>query len=228
MSYKIIECKTKAEWLNGRKLSGTRAYSLLSNNARNTKQQVYRYIFNLEEEKDISEETIVKFGRMAEPHIRSLFGLMYPDYEITSPKTLDDDGCIEMYVNEEQPFMTATIDGMILDKELDRKGILEIKTATINSVASAKKWDNQVPIEYYAQILHYLLVMGDEFQFCVLVAMLKYPKKYDEEDVYVIKQYKFERSNLLKDLKILKDKENEFIAEYLEKRIEPPLTITLE
>ena len=54
-----------------------------------------------------------------------------------------------------------------------KKGILEIKTTTINKWNKyVEEWQNNIPENYLYQILHYFLVTG--YEYAVLVAEIKF------------------------------------------------------
>lgn len=90
---------------------------------------------------DISDKPAVIFGKRAESQLRELFKLDYPQY------TID---CHEfyMYLNDDHPFIFATLDGELTD-ENERKGILEIKTTTIQNKLQWDDWDDRIPDSYY-------------------------------------------------------------------------------
>ena len=69
-----------------------------------------------------------------------------------------------------------------------------------------QKWDNQIPDNYYIQILHYLLVT--EYDFVVLKAQLKSVR--DGEVRLTTKHYHIEREEVLDDIEMLKNEEEKF------------------
>ena len=76
----------------------------------------------------ISNLDAVQFGKKAESPIRYIYALINKDkYKVIAPKTLEKDGYIEMLVSDEYPFMTATLDGELIELETNRKGILEVQ-----------------------------------------------------------------------------------------------------
>lgn len=113
--------------------------------------------------KDISDKPYVKYGTEAEPLIRRLFSLDFPEYQVLYHEN-------RILRSVEYPFMQASLDGELTDQE-GRKGILEIKTTNIMNSAQWGKWDDRIPDNYYIQVLHYLLVTG--YQFAVLRAHIR-------------------------------------------------------
>ena len=84
------------------------------------------------------------------------------------------------------------------------KGILEIKTATCHSYKIYQdKWKNDIPIEYYLQIQHYLMVTG--WKYAILYADIKL---VFADNKHEIKQYFIKRDET--DIKEIIKKEIEF------------------
>lgn len=82
--------------------------------------------------KDISDKPYVKYGTEAEPLIRRLFSLDFPEYQVLYHEN-------RILRSVEYPFMQASLDGELTDQE-GRKGILEIKTTNIMNSAQWGKW----------------------------------------------------------------------------------------
>ena len=116
----------------------------------------------------------------------------------------------------ENNFMVANLDGVIEHKELG-KGVLEIKTATCHSwKIYEEKWKNDIPIEYYLQIQHYLSVTN--YNYAILYADIRL--EYTEDKRHEIKQYFIERND--EDINQIIEKEKEFY-QYLVEDKQPPL-----
>ena len=112
------------------------------------------------EAEDISDKPYVRYGHDAEPLLRELFKLDFPDYKV---------GYVDnnLFLNSRYPWAHASLDGWLQDPE-GRTGILEIKTANIQNAAQKEKWQGQIPPSYFCQILHYLMVT--EWDFAILSA----------------------------------------------------------
>lgn len=147
---------------------------------------------------DISDKPAVKFGKEAEKSIRELFNLDYPEYEVDYHE-------FDMYVDDEHPFMFATLDGEITDKDGFR-GILEIKTTTILNKSQWLQWEDKIPDSYYVQILHQLACTG--WQFAILRAYIRYHK--DGELRATVRDYRIERTDVEEDIQWLIEKEAAF------------------
>ena len=116
---------TTEEWLKARKaIGGSDAAALVGLNPYKTNIDLWREKTGRQKAPDISKEPFVKFGHDAEPHLRDLFALDFPQYEVSYVEN-------NMFLNDKYPFAHASLDGWLVDKETGRKGILEIKTTNI-------------------------------------------------------------------------------------------------
>jgi putative phage-type endonuclease len=149
--------------------------------------------------KDISSDPRVRYGIDAEEHLRALFGLAYPEYEVSYQD-------YDVVHNQEYPFIFATLDGRLIEKETGRKGLLEIKTAELKSKADWEKWDKRIPENYYIQVLHQLIATG--FDFAVVHAQFRYIN--EGEVCFKTRNYRVERANVEEDMEFLKLREIEF------------------
>jgi len=165
------------------------------------------------EQKDISGLDVVRYGVEAEPLLRDLFRLDFPEYAVKY------DGNA-MYINDEYPFAHASLDGLLWDDD-GRKGILEIKTANITNSIQSAKWKDRIPDNYYCQILWYMGVMEADF------AILKAQLKYDYEELRVVtKHYHIEREEVKEDIKLILA-EGERFYRYIKEDERPPLEIKM-
>ena len=73
-----------------------------------------------------------QYGTEAEKYLRGLFALDFPQYKV-GYKDFD------LVRNKKYPFIFATLDGRLIEKETGRKGILEIKTTEILKSMSREK-----------------------------------------------------------------------------------------
>ena len=140
----------------------------------------------------------MKYGTEAEPLIRRLFSLDFPEYQVLYHEN-------RILRSVEYPFMQASLDGELTDQE-GRKGILEIKTTNIMNSAQWGKWDDRIPDNYYIQVLHYLLVTG--YQFAVLRAHIRSDWEGDRRTA--VRHYFIERSDVEEDLAMLLQEEKKF------------------
>lgn len=182
-----------AEWLQARTvIGGSDASALVGLNPYKTNIDLWREKTGRQAAPDISNETYVKFGHDAEPHLRAMFALDFPQYEV---------GYVEnnMFFNDKIPFAHASLDGWLIERETGRKGVLEIKTTNILQSMQREKWNDRIPDNYYCQVLWYLMVT--EFDFAVLKARLR--SEWQDGIRVTIRHYMIERSEVLEDIKEL-------------------------
>lgn len=208
-------CNDHEDWLHARsgRIGGSDAAAVLGCNPWMTNVQLWKYKTGKAKQKDISDKEVVKYGNNAEPLLRQLFALDFPQYEVLYEEN-------NIFFNDKIPWAHASLDGWLVDKETGRKGILEIKTTNIIQSSQKEKWKNRIPDNYYIQVLHYLMVTG--FDFVVLKAQLKY--EYDGDIMLSTRHYKIEREEVLEDIEYLKKAEKEF-SEYIKNDMQPPLVL---
>ena len=151
-------------------------------------------------QEDISGKPYVKYGVEAEAHLRALFALDFPEYEVT----YDHFGMVRK--NPELPFAFATLDGELLHRETGRRGVLEIKTTEIMNPSQWEKWDGRIPDNYYVQVLHQLMSTG--YDFAILKAQIKYCK--GGTPALSTRHYTIERTEAQEDMEWLAEQEQRF------------------
>lgn len=210
----MIILKDHEEWLANRdRIGGSDASSILGMNPYKTNIELWQIKTGQLIPEDISEKPYVKYGTQAEMHLRGLFRLDFPQYEVEYAEN-------NMWINDKYPFAHASLDGWLIEKETGRKGILEIKTTNILQSMQKEKWKDCVPDNYYIQILHYLMVT--EFDFAILKAQLKY--EFDGDIYLQTKHYKIERAEVEEDIKYLESSERNFWKQVQEK-VRPALLL---
>ena len=198
----ILKSENREQWLEARQrqgIGGSDAGTVLGLNPWCSNVQLWRYKTGQEVPPDISDKPAVKFGKIAEEHIRELFRLDYPNYEIEYHE-------FWMYCHDRYQWQFATLDGELTD-ESGRAGILEIKTTTIQAKTQWDEWENGIPQRYYAQILHQLSATG--WEFAILRAYIRYYK--GGEFRAAVRDYHIERENVLDDIAFLREQEMLFI-----------------
>lgn len=208
-------CKSREEWLTRRhhSIGGSDASCIVGLNPYKTNIELYNEKRGLIQAKDISDKPYVKYGTEAEMHLRELFKLDYPQYDV---------GYVEnnVFINSKYPFAHASLDGWMTDIDTGNKGILEIKTTEILRSMQKEKWKDRIPDNYYIQVLHYLMVT--EYDFAVLKAQLK---TTFQNDVYLqTKHYHIKRADVEEDIQYLAEKEQQFY-ECLKNGKEPCLVL---
>lgn len=210
MLYEEEFYNNREEWLKARKngLGGSDAGAAIGQNKYKSRSELWAEKTGIAEPKDLSDVLAVLYGSKAEAPIREIFALDYPQMDIFHKENY-------LLRSKEYPFMTYSPDGLLRDKEQDKRGILEIKTTTIRSKTQVEDWDGGIPQSYYCQILHGLIVTG--FDFVVLRALIR------SEDIRIMKDYLFEAKsqNIQDDMDFLLKGEIEFWKHVQDKTIPP-------
>lgn len=210
----ILKPKDHDEWLRARLngIGGSDAGTALGKNKYKNNVELWREKTGQLIPEDISDKPAVKYGKLAEEHIRELFRLDHPEYTVDYHE-------FYMYVNDDHPFIFATLDGELTD-EKGRRGILEVKTCTIQNSNQWTEWEDKIPDTYYAQILHQLAATG--WEFAVLTAYIRYYR--DGVMRAAVRHYFIERGEVESDIEWLIGKEKKF-WESVTKNKEPALIL---
>jgi putative phage-type endonuclease len=211
----LADPQTREEWLECRKqgIGGSEAGCIVGANPWKSARKLWREKTGADKPDDISDKPAVKFGKEAEQHLRALFLLTYPQYTCEYHE-------FRMYANDRLPFIFATLDGELTDQD-GRRGILEIKTTTIQQAKQWFEWDDCIPQHYYIQILHQLLAC-DWAEYVELFAHIRYQK--GEEIRAALRKFRIERRDVEQDLQILEEREIQFYKQWQD-GIEPPYTL---
>lgn len=214
MAIRRLTFDSKEEWLKHRtRIGGSDAAAILGLNPWKSNVQLWMEKTGQTPVPDISDKDVVKYGVAAEPLLRSLFAIDFPEYEV---EYFGDN----MILNDDFPFAAASLDGELIERATGRKGILEIKTTNILRSMQKEQWKDRVPDNYYIQLLHYLMVT--EFEFAILKASLK--TVFDGMPYIQTKHYFIERSEVQEDIEYLAQKESEFY-EFIKKGKQPALIL---
>lgn len=206
----------REQWLEERKkgIGASDASSIVGMNPYKTNIQLWEEKTGRIIAEDISDKPYVKYGTEAEKHLRELFILDYPKYQVSYNE-------FKLHRNELYPFIFATLDGELVDAETGELGILEIKTTNILQSQQKEKWNDKIPDNYYIQVLHQLLATG--WDFVILKAHLR--SEWNGEIRIQTKHYTIRREDVVDDLEYLKGEEVKFWNEYVIPRKKPNLLL---
>lgn len=204
--------KSHEEWLKKRTsyIGGSDAAAVIGRNPWMSNTELWEIKTGRRKQADISDKPVVKYGIEAEEHIRELYKLDNPNKDVFYEPN-------NIWLNDRYPFAHASLDGWIKDED-DRFGILEIKTSEVMSGSAAAKWKDQIPPNYYCQLLHYLLVT--EAKFADLRALIKFFSHIE------IRDYHIERNEVEDDIAFLRSEEEKF-AEYIKADKCPDLILNI-
>lgn len=206
----------EAAWLAGRKksLGASEIAIVCGYSTFKSPADLWREKTGKADAEDLSGNPFVVYGKAAEEHLRSLFTLKHADeYDVIYEP-------FAVYSNDEAPFLTATLDGIIYRKADNKLGVYECKTALVQSRYAAAEWaDNCIPQKYYCQNCQQLFATG--FDFVVVNAELRHPDGSAE-----IVERSFERDEALDDIAYVANAGKEFWR-YVESNTPPPINLIL-
>ena len=208
---KFVEFDNREEWLNYRKASiGASEIAAVGMSPSKTPLELWKEKTGRIKPKDISNNPNVVFGNNAEEHLRGLYIAEHAEYQLEYHP-------YRIYIDDDLPFLTATLDGELIETETGRRGVLEIKTADCSKKAKIQEWKDAIPNYYFCQVVQQQLVTG--FEFSVLYAKLKYLSGDSS-----LRSYEFERADLIGDIDWLRRKAEEF-WHYVASDTMPPLML---
>ncbi len=203
---------SESEWLEERKkgIGGSDASVILNKNNWKNIVQLWKEKTGREEAEDISDKECVKYGKAMEPLLRDIFKINNPQYEVKHEENT-------IIRHPKYPFLFASLDGMLIDKDTGEIGILEIKTTNIHKPEIyIKEWKDGIKPAYYCQVLHYMNVIGA--QFVKVFVYFKYDNDFQKERTYTITR---DDPGVEEDIKYLEQKEIEFWENYVLTDIKP-------
>lgn len=210
------EYPNRDEWLDSRKnsIGASEIAAVLGINGAQTAQQLYREKAGLSVPADLSGNAAVQYGTKAEEHLRELYKLKHiHEYKVEYHP-------YRVYFDRATPHLTCTLDGELLRKSDNAKGVWECKTALIQSKAALAAWDEKIPQKYYCQLCQQLGIT--RYEFAVLNAELRYPDGSAE-----IREYTIAYDEAQDDIEAVIDEGTRFWAKYVVPCKEPPVVLRL-
>ena len=214
MSVEMLVLKDREDWLKNRMngIGGSEISAVIGENPYLSNVELWEQKTGRTKPEDISDKPYVKYGTNAEHHLRELFKLDFPQLNVEYVEN-------NSWRNDNYPWALASLDGWITD-ENRRKGVLEIKTTEILQSMQKEKWKDQIPMNYYCQVLFYMAVI--EADFAVLKAQLK--TEFDGVPYLQTKHYFINREEVQTDIDYLM-REGEAFWEYVKNDTRPPLKL---
>lgn len=191
---------SREEWLKHRMqgIGGSEISAVVGLNPYMSNVDLWELKTGAVEPEDISEKPYIKYGIQAEPLLRELFKLDFPQYEVFYEEN-------NSFRNSKFPWALASLDGWIRD-ENGRVGVWECKTTNILQSMQKEKWNHQIPSNYYCQVLFYMAVI--EADFAVLKAQMK--TEFNGIPYLQTRHYFIERADVQEDMDYLMEKGAEF------------------
>ena len=191
---------SREEWLKHRMqgIGGSEISAVVGLNPYMSNVDLWELKTGAVEPEDISDKPYIKYGTQAEPLLRDLFKLDFPQYEVFYEEN-------NSFRNSKFPWALASLDGWIRD-ENGRVGVWECKTTNILQSMQKEKWNHQIPSNYYCQVLFYMAVI--EADFAVLKAQMK--TEFNGIPYLQTRHYFIERADVQEDMDYLMGKGAEF------------------
>jgi putative phage-type endonuclease len=210
----MLTFPTREEWLQARKntIGGSDASAVVGLNPYKSNVDLWLEKTGQIVPEDISDKPYVKFGTEAEPLMRELFKLDFPEFQVFYEEN-------NLFLNDKYPWGHYSADGWLKDKN-GRFGIFENKTTEILRSMQKEKWNQRLPDNYYVQLIHGFLIT--EAEFVVMKARLK--SVIDGWPYIQIKHYPIERSEVESDIEFLQHSEKEFWRD-VQNRTRPALLL---
>lgn len=191
--------KNKEDWLAGREkfpgIGASEASAVVGISNWMTPNDLWKLKTGRKQPKQLDDNEFIRYGTMAEEHLRQLFCLKHEEYELTYRP-------YDFVYQKERPWLRATLDGELTSED-GEKGILEVKTHFVRGKNDLAQWKDRIPDHYLIQILHQFLATN--FSFAFLTAELIYPS-FDSE----IRTYYFLAEDYEEDAEWLLSEEEKF------------------
>lgn len=205
MSIKMLTFPTHEAWLEARKntIGGSDASAVVGMNPYKSNVDLWLEKTGQTIPEDISDKPYVKFGTEAEPMMREMFKLDFPEIEVFYEEN-------NLFLNDKYPWGHYSADGWLKDQK-GRFGLFENKTTEILRSMQKEKWNQKIPDNYYVQLVHGFLIT--EAEFTIMKARLK--SIIDGLPYIQIRHYWIERTEVEEDIEFLKYSEEGFYHDVL-------------
>lgn len=154
-TYRLLaKAKDRLEWLRLRQqgIGGSDAGAILGLNPHKSAEEVFKDKLHEGQPKEFFNDAL-RFGTIFEPYI---FEQISPEYTGGELRPGDPMGTLQSL---ERPWQLANIDGYVSDGDQPSGVGLEIKTC---SRSMHNLWRTGIPAAYFAQVQHYMSVLGWE------------------------------------------------------------------
>ena len=208
---------TRDEWLQSRSsgIGGTDASTILGCNPYQNELELFARLIGVDVVKK-KDNVSMERGRALEDPIRKAFQVDHPEFRVYAPPR----GGNWSFERKDKPYLRASLDGLLRRKSDRALGVLEIKT--VGRGVDLSEWDGKIPDHYYAQVMHYCLVLGAKF--AVLRARIEKFDFINERSYWETRDFEIDCQERAEELKTLEKLETAF-WERVQKRIPPSVKI---
>lgn len=212
-SCELIEFDTKEEWLQLRKqgIGGSDLAPILGHSRYRNAKDIYK---SKNEDVEQINNFAIDFGNRFEPIIFEAFKNKYKDiFAVLDFKNI-------MFRNIWFPFLQASLDGVLVYKQTEQVGILEIKSC---QQRKGKWYDNfgnkVVPQDYFDQAIHYFNTTNAEF--VVFYILVNYENPQNDRDMEFLTPRIYWKKDCLDYCNHCLAECDKFWNNYVLKKIEP-------
>lgn len=214
----MITFNNKEEWLKLRKdgIGGSDLAAILGHSPFKNAKDIYNS--KIGDVEQINNKAI-DFGNDFEPIVFNAFKYKYKDfYEVLDYKDT-------MFRNIWNPFLQASLDGVLVNKKTLEVGILEIKTAQERKSKWYDTYGNRIVPQYYLdQAIHYFNTTN--VSYIVFYTLINYENNVSDKDMEFLQPRVLFRKDLEDYCKYALNECYKFWNNNVLKRIEPNLKLS--
>lgn len=214
----IIKFNSKEEWLQLRKngIGGSDVACILGHSPFKNSIDIYKS--KIEDVEQITSKAI-EFGNDFEPIIFNAFKYKYKDtYEVLDYKDV-------IFKNFWNPFLQASVDGVLVNKKTLDVGILEIKTAQERKSKWYDRYGNRIVPQYYLdQAVHYFNTTNVDY--IIFYTLINYENNTVDRDMEFLTPRVFFRKDLEEYCRQVFKECYRFWNENVLRKIEPNVKLT--
>lgn len=217
-SCQMLKFDTKEEWLQMRKngIGGSDLACILGHSPFKNAKDIYKS--KIEDVEQITNDAI-EFGNDFEPIIFNAFKYKYKnEYEVLDYKNI-------MFKNIWNPFLQASLDGVLVNKVSLDVGILEIKSAQERKGKWYDSYGNKIVPNYYLdQAIHYFNTTN--VNYIVFYTLINYKNNVADRDMEFLTPRVYFRKDLEEQCKHALQECYKFWNDNVLKRVEPNVKIS--
>lgn len=217
-SCQMLTFDTQEEWLQMRKngIGGSDLACILGHSPFKNAKDIYKS--KIEDVEQISNEAI-EFGNYFEPIVFQTFAYKYKDiYEVLDYKNT-------LFKNIWNPFLQASLDGVLVNKKSLEVGILEIKTAQERKGKWYDSYGNRIVPQYYLdQAIHYFNTTN--VNYIVFYTLINYKNPTNDRDLEFLTPRVYFRKDLEEYCKQALQECYKFWNDNVLKRVEPNIKLS--
>lgn len=213
-----LEIKDRKHWLTLRKagIGGSDVAGILNKSPFTDKRGVWLTKQKKYKPEEISSDAI-DFGNNMETLIFEMFRHKYNKiYSVLDYKGI-------LFRNYFNPFLQASVDGILVDRITGEVGVLEIKTVQPSAIRNwyDSKGNPITPLYYMYQILHYMNTL--DLDFAVMYCLAN--TEDGDTSMRFLQPRKYTRKELEKELEEVNHVCIDFWVNFVEANVEPGITL---